>query len=146
MKNIQRLWVVTALFVLAGCAATSTKTSTDRAAQCCAAVESGGALHGGTAIAAKQSADGVESSRGAFTPGQPKISDGAGDVVVQTVEFRSGVSSATVERLAKHFGCTGTMGAGLVTDKGPIEVYRMKCDNGTTFMARCELRQCRPMR
>jgi hypothetical protein len=67
-------------------------------------------------------------------------------VEVQKVEFHSGVSSATVERLGRRFGCTGTSGAGLVTDKGPVEVYRMKCDNGTTFMAQCELRQCRPMR
>ena len=74
------------------------------------------------------------------------IQDEEGSVEVQKVEFRSGVSSATVERLARRFGCTGSTGAGLVTDKGPVEVYRMKCDNGTTFMAQCELRQCRPMR
>jgi predicted small secreted protein len=72
--------------------------------------------------------------------------DRSGNVVVEKIEFRSGVSSATVERLAKSHGCTGSEGAGLLTEKGPVEVYRMKCDNGTTFMARCELRQCRPMR
>jgi hypothetical protein len=74
------------------------------------------------------------------------IQDEEGTVEVQKVEFRPGVSSATVERLARRFGCTGSTGAGLVTDKGPVEVYRMKCDDGTTFMAQCELRQCRPMR
>lgn len=78
--------------------------------------------------------------------GQIRISDGDGEAVLQTVSFRSGVSSATVERLGKRFGCTGMQGAGLVAGKGPVEVYRMKCDNGTTFMAQCELRQCRPMR
>lgn len=74
------------------------------------------------------------------------VQDEEGTVEVQKVEFRPGVSSATVERLARRFGCMGSTGAGLVTDKGPVEVYRMKCDNGTTFMAQCELRQCRPMR
>jgi hypothetical protein len=79
-------------------------------------------------------------------PGSVSIHDQDGTAVVQKVEFRSGVSSATVERLGQRFGCTGTSGAGLVTEKGPVEVYRMQCDNGTTFMAQCELRQCRPMR
>ena len=63
------------------------------------------------------------------------IQDEEGTVEVQKVEFRPGVSSATVERLARRFGCTGSMGAGLVTNKGPVEVYLMKCDNGTTYMA-----------
>lgn len=74
------------------------------------------------------------------------IQDEEGTVEVQKVAFQSGVSSATVERLARRFGCTGSSGAGLVTEKGPVEVYRMACDNGTTFVAQCELRQCRPMR
>lgn len=74
------------------------------------------------------------------------VQDEGGTVIVHKVEFRSGISSATVERLAKRFGCSGGAGAGLVTQKGPIEVYRMRCDNGTTFVAQCELRQCRPMR
>lgn len=74
------------------------------------------------------------------------IQDNVGYVVVQKVKFSPGVSSSTVERLAKRFGCTGSTGAGLITAKGPLEIYRMACDNGTTFMAQCELRQCRPAR
>lgn len=73
------------------------------------------------------------------------VQDSEGRVEVQKVEFRSGVSSATVERLAKRYGCTGQAGAGLLTPKGPVEVYRMQCDSGSTFMAQCELRQCRSM-
>lgn len=73
------------------------------------------------------------------------VQDRDGRVEVQKVEFHSGVSSATVERLARRHGCTGRTGAGLLTEKGPVEVYRMQCDNGAVFMARCELRQCRPM-
>jgi hypothetical protein len=74
------------------------------------------------------------------------IRDERGSAILEKVAFRPGVSSATVERLARRFGCTGSTGAGLITDKGPLEVYRLRCDNGTTFMAQCELRQCRPMR
>jgi hypothetical protein len=74
------------------------------------------------------------------------VNDGAGEVEVQKMELRAGVSSATVERLAKAAGCNGTLGAGLVTERGPIEIYRMQCENGKPFMARCELRQCKPMR
>jgi hypothetical protein len=64
---------------------------------------------------------------------------------VETIPFRMGVSSATVEKMAKQQGCTGGQGAGLITEPGPVEVYRMRCDSGKVFMARCELRQCRQM-
>lgn len=67
-------------------------------------------------------------------------------VEVQKVEFRPGVSSATVEKLAKAEQCRGGQGAGLVTESGPVEVYRMACDDGRVFLARCELRQCKAMR
>jgi len=66
-------------------------------------------------------------------------------VEVQKVEFRPGISSATVERLAKAQSCQGGLGAGLVSQQGPVEVYRMACDNGKVFLARCELRQCTAM-
>jgi hypothetical protein len=69
----------------------------------------------------------------------------ANGVEVQKVDFRPGISSATVERMGRDAACQGGTGAGLVSEAGPIEVYRMSCDNGNTFMARCELRQCKPM-
>jgi hypothetical protein len=75
-----------------------------------------------------------------------EVTDADGKVSVQRVDFRSGVSSATVEKLAQRFGCSGRAGAALITEKGPVEIYRLQCDNGTTFMAQCELRQCRPLR
>lgn len=81
-----------------------------------------------------------------LTADRIKVQDAAGSVEVHKVEFRPGISSASVERLARRFACTGGTGAGLITEKGPVEVYRMQCDNGTTFLAQCELRQCRPMR
>ncbi len=74
----------------------------------------------------------------------PELVDAQG-TPIERVPFRSGVSSVTVENLAKAEGCTGGKGAGLVTNKGPVEVYRMMCENGKVFMARCELRQCRKM-
>jgi len=64
---------------------------------------------------------------------------------VETIPFRTGVSSATVEKMAKQQGCAGGQGAALITQPGPVEVYRMRCDSGKVFMARCELRQCRQM-
>jgi hypothetical protein len=64
---------------------------------------------------------------------------------IETIPFRTGVSSATVEKLARQQACGGGQGAGLITAPGPVEVYRMQCDNGKVFMARCELRQCKPM-
>ncbi len=65
---------------------------------------------------------------------------------IEKVPFQVSTSSVTVERLAQAAGCTGGKGAGLVTEKGPVEVYRMQCDNGKVFLAKCELRQCAPLR
>jgi hypothetical protein len=66
--------------------------------------------------------------------------------MVQTVEFQVGASSVTVEKMAKQAGCFGGKGAGLVTPKGVTEVYRMACDNGKNFIAKCEMRQCSVIR
>ncbi len=75
-------------------------------------------------------------------PAQLLDADG---VPIERVPFRAGISSVTVENMAKKQGCTGGVGAGLMTEPGPIEVYRMMCDNGKVFRARCELRQCKAM-
>jgi hypothetical protein len=66
-----------------------------------------------------------------------------GGVEIERVEFRPGVSSVTVENMAKRQGCTGGPGAGLVSEPGPAEMYRMACSDGRVLLARCELRQCR---
>jgi hypothetical protein len=77
-------------------------------------------------------------------PGPGALVDASG-APIERVPFRAGVSSATVEKLAKQQVCSGGLGAGLVTEPGPVEVYRMQCDNGKVFLARCELRQCKRM-
>lgn len=64
---------------------------------------------------------------------------------IEKVPFKIGVSSLTVERLAQQNKCETNEGAGLLTPKGPVEIYRLSCTNGQVFMARCELRQCQPM-
>ncbi|HZV67816.1 MAG TPA: hypothetical protein VFG03_23260 [Telluria sp.] len=74
----------------------------------------------------------------------PQLLDANG-APIEVIPFKAGMSSATVERLAKAQACSGGAGAGLVTQPGPVEVYRMQCDNGKVFMARCELRQCKAM-
>ncbi len=66
-------------------------------------------------------------------------------VAIERVEFQAGVSSVTVERMGRQAGCLGGMGAGLMTPAGPVEVYRMSCEDGRTYKARCELRQCKAM-
>ncbi len=75
---------------------------------------------------------------------EPRLVDADG-VPIERVPFRAGISSVTVENMAKQHGCTGGQGAGLMTEQGPVEVYRMLCDNGKVFRARCELRQCKAM-
>jgi hypothetical protein len=74
----------------------------------------------------------------------PALADADG-APIERVPFVSGRSSATVERMAKLKGCIGGLGAGLMTEAGPVEVYRMRCQDGRTYMARCELRQCKAM-
>ncbi len=64
---------------------------------------------------------------------------------IERIAFRPGVSSVTVEKLGKQQACFSNEGAGLVTESGPVEVYRIACSSGKVFMARCELRQCRAM-
>jgi hypothetical protein len=73
----------------------------------------------------------------------PQLVDTNG-VPIERVPYRVGVSSVTVEQLARQHACAG-QGAGLVTEPGPVEVYRLQCSDGKVFMARCELRQCRKM-
>ena len=77
---------------------------------------------------------------------KPVVANAARDQTrIERVPFVLGVSSVTVERMALRATCTGGAGAGLLTPPGPVEVYRMACDDGKAFMARCELRQCKPM-
>lgn len=82
-------------------------------------------------------------------PPAPAAPVAAATPAVETIPFHTGVSSATVEKMAKQQGCTGGQGAGLITEPGPVEVYRMRCEDGPmrgkVFMARCELRQCKQM-
>jgi hypothetical protein len=114
----------------------------------CSSLPSNSREQAGTPIIAKP-----EASNTAATPKRsPNLviaNDSDGTVVIQKVEPRPGVSSATVERLGKLAGCNASAGAGLITQKGPVEVYRMQCDSGqmhgATFTAKCELRQCKPM-
>ena len=78
-------------------------------------------------------------------PRQSAAPGGIDVVPIERVPHRVGVSSSTVESLARQHACTSPQGAGLLTEEGPIEVYRMQCADGKVFMARCELRQCRKM-
>lgn len=81
----------------------------------------------------------------AEAPQRPAGAADADGVQIERIPYRVGVSSSTVEQLARQYACASTQGAGLVTEEGPVEVYRMQCADGKVFMARCELRQCRKM-
>ena len=61
---------------------------------------------------------------------------------IEKIPFELGVSSNTIERMAKQNSCQSQKGAGIIFKKGPIEVYRVSCEDGRELMARCELRQC----
>ena len=61
---------------------------------------------------------------------------------IERVPFELGVSSVTVERMAKQNNCQSEKGAGLLHKKGPIEVYRVMCEDGREIKARCDMRQC----
>ena len=87
-----------------------------------------------------------KSASNVYQPTTPAVAkEDSTPAVIQTVEFKLGVSSNTVEKLGKQEGCISTKGAALITTIGPKEVYRMTCQDGEIFMATCELRQCTPM-
>jgi len=57
--------------------------------------------------------------------------------------FRQGVSSYTVEQLARGSGCAGHNGAELISEPGTVETYKVVCDDGGHLEALCEYRQCK---
>ncbi|MFI4940528.1 MAG: hypothetical protein ACHP7O_09355 [Burkholderiales bacterium] len=87
----------------------------------------------------------VTQNTNVFLPVEPGRSDVAA-VKIEKVAFQLGLSSSTVEKLAKQQGCSSSMGAGLITDNGPVEIYRVNCQDGSMLLARCELRQCNIMK
>ncbi|MBZ2209901.1 hypothetical protein [Massilia soli] len=102
----------------------------------CALLASGCSMFKGAPVAEKPMTPRV-------VPAPPLVD--ANGAPIERLPFVPGRSSVTVERMAKQKGCTGGLGAGLVTPEGPVEVYRMRCQEGKTFMARCDLRQCKAM-
>jgi hypothetical protein len=55
-----------------------------------------------------------------------------------------GKFSYVVEKMAKANGCQGSDGAYLTTEPGSVESYRVECDGGKAFAARCEYSVCKP--
>lgn len=103
-------------------------------------------LAGGAFTRVETAQAGTDASRSASTPVSRTVRDERGLASLQLVPFRIGVSTTTVERLARRSGCIPRTGAGLLVDEGPVEVYRLQCEDGSFFKARCELRQCTQMR
>lgn len=86
----------------------------------------------------------AETKQASSTSSAPQSNSSADEanLNIQKVPFEIGVSSATVERIAKQNSCETDLGAGLLYKKGPVEVYRVNCKDGREIKARCELRQC----
>lgn len=78
----------------------------------------------------------------AAAPTPTPVNNGPSTVKIEKVPFEIGVSSYSVERIAKQNSCSSSKGAGLIFKKGTVEVYRVACDDGREIKARCELRQC----
>lgn len=57
-------------------------------------------------------------------------------------EQKFGKYSYQIEQKAKTIGCRGGSGAYLTTEAGPIESYRIDCEGGATYLARCEYGNC----
>lgn len=72
----------------------------------------------------------------------PSNTTASASLKIEKVPFELGVSSVTVERIAKQNSCHSKKGAGLLYKKGPVEVYRVECEDGREIKARCEMRQC----
>jgi len=57
-----------------------------------------------------------------------------------------GKYSYVVEKMAKANGCQGGTGAYLTTDAGSVEDYRVACDAGVVYVARCEYGMCNQLK
>ena len=79
-----------------------------------------------------------------FRSSEPPKSPGASAKPSQekAPEQKFGKYSYEVEKMAKPTGCKGGSGAYLTTDAGPIEDYRIDCESGTVYLARCEYGKC----
>lgn len=108
----------------------------------------GGAEHAVDAVTDTQpsssdgNSSGVEPARAATT-----IDRGNNESQVQTMRPKAalgkfGKFSFEVERMAKGSGCRAGQGAYLTTDAGPVEGYRVECDGGVVYVARCEYGVC----
>jgi hypothetical protein len=91
----------------------------------------------------KASTEMVEVKKIKKTTAQLTVREENADVPIETIPFTIGVSSTTVERLAKQQSCESKLGAGLLFSDGPRERYRVSCEDGRVLLAVCELRQCR---
>ena len=103
------------------------------------------ALISGCGLFTKTKSGNEATTKSIQTQNQAQNLTGNEDPILQKIEFKTGISSVTVERLAMQSQCTSKLGAAQITPKAPIEVYRVSCDDGRVFMAKCELRQCQTM-
>jgi hypothetical protein len=108
----------------------------------------GGAEHAVDAeTSAQQSPSVTDASRVEPMRAATTIDRGDNDSRMQTKQPKAaqgkfGKFSFEVEQMAKGNGCHGGQGAYLTTDAGPVEGYRVECDGGVVYVARCEYGVC----
>lgn len=61
-------------------------------------------------------------------------------------QAKFGKHSYVVEKMAKANGCQGGTGAFLTTEAGSVEDYRVACDAGVVYVARCEYGLCNQLK
>ena len=61
----------------------------------------------------------------------------------EKAQIKIGPSAIALEKMARHKGCEPVLGAELISQNGPVEVYEIKCVNGQVLGANCEYRQCK---
>lgn len=97
------------------------------------------------AVLSRQGSRPPTSAQTNFRSSEPATSPGTSAKPSQekaTTEQKFGKYSYEVEKMAKPTGCKGGSGAYLTTNAGPIEGYRIDCESGAVYMARCEYGKC----
>jgi hypothetical protein len=61
-------------------------------------------------------------------------------------QVKFGKFSYVAEKLAKADGCGSDQGAALTTEPGPVESYRVECNDGRAFAVHCEYGVCNAVR
>lgn len=100
------------------------------------------AIDPGVFVAQSSAADSAASTRTSAAIPSSNTNARAQTAQPKAAQAKFGKYSFVVEKMAKTNGCQGGTGAYLTTDAGPVEGYRVECDAGVIFVARCAYGKC----